>query len=66
MADNKEYPNPISTLIDKSGNSVYYRRNNRRVGYGNGVTPNQGGIREGKNAHGGQILRARYNYNEDN
>ena len=64
LGDKKEYPNPVSTLIDKQGNSVYYTRSERRVGYERGVTPNQGGIRDGKNAHGGEILKYRFNYNE--
>lgn len=53
-------PDARSTIIDKSGNSVYYNTATRR--YPGQVTPTL--INDGIKAHNGVILNARFNYLE--
>jgi len=63
------HPNASSTLIDCTGNSVYYNHSEGRYLYKNSLgrsAPNQMGasINDGRRADSGIILQYRYNYNE--
>ncbi|MET3020874.1 DUF6443 domain-containing protein [Flavobacterium hydatis] len=61
-------PNPLSTIIDGQGNSVYYNISGSRYLHSNTTTPKQmeASIRDGIRASGGVILNSRFNYNECN
>ncbi|WP_369014637.1 DUF6443 domain-containing protein [Flavobacterium anhuiense] len=59
-------PNPLSTIIDSQGNSVYYNISGSRYLHSNTAAPKQmeASIRDGIRASGGVILNSRFNYNE--
>jgi hypothetical protein len=63
---NSFIPNPLSTIIDNQGNSVYYIISGSRYLHSNTTTSKQleASIRDGIKASGGVILNSRFNYNE--